>query len=1192
MYDADQWRRDWPGPTSDAWLGPRTGLQRFDIRAVVLLLATVLGPSDSPGADAPSAKSPQVVSSPMKDSLPSRDERTAMITEFQQQGQFADALKLLRDWLNISRDAQAGEASRKEESALLKELASLSEAALEAGDFATARAGRDEILSAWTRLQGADHWRVVSARLRLAEVNRWAELSEQDRARLVQAAAWNRDVERLGDLGEYEQALPLARDAYQIRDSLLGPKHPDTLESLSNLGWIERDLGHLAAAEQHLSTAIRLREETLGANHPDRAYSLNVLGWIYVNASDYRQAETAFRAGREILSHWRDERPEDWAMNLTNLSLVRREQGDLDEAEQLAQEAVELRRKLLGEQHSDTILSLNNLADILQKRGDYVAAERSCREILRLNAAAGQGRSRSQGYYLGNLAFVLQAVGDYAESERIQQQALELRKSVLGPRHEDVAWSLWNLGRLSIAQGNYALAEERLTEALSIRQEKLGRDHVDTADLLQSLAAVALLRHEYAQAESLAREALETYSNRFGPNNQYRARCLYSLGAIRQAVGDLPGAQQFLEQSLDAFQKTCGAAHPETVDCLSALAVVHWLAGDRRTAEAQLGEALRLSAAHVRATSVALTERQQLALLEQQRHHLDAYLSCVLERPDGGAEAYQPVFEWKGAALIRQRAARRLVDQPELAPLFTELQAVTRQWSQLAQRAADPQQGEERRRQVQVLAERKEALEADLSQRSALYREAMQPPQYRDLLAALPANSVLVDFLEFDRLKPAPGNSGPVESIRSLLAFVVRAGETPRMFDLGPTAPINLAVDGWRKSFGLDQAQPAAGQTLRRTLWEPLLESLEGADLVLVSPDGTLGRFPLAALPGARPGTYLLEDHRLAIVTVPQLIPLLLSGGEPPGVPGKAMKDLLLMGDIDYDHRVAAATGGTGDGRRRRSRFENETETRSAAAGAVWARLQGAAAEVAYIKDLYQRLYEVPGDAIVDRRDSLATEEAFREFAPQCRLLHVATHGFFAKPERISALAAGQRSDAEHEQAAATRYQTVRGFSPGLLSGLVFAGANDPPELPSDPSQSDRVPDDGILTADEIAFLPLGGVRLVVLSACETGLGEVAGGEGVLGLQRSFQIAGARSTVTSLWQVDDLVTRRLMEEFYRNYLDRERPAVDALREAQLWLLQNPQQLRGDQRVRPAQAAEPERTPPFYWAAFQLSGDWR
>ena len=119
------------------------------------------------------------------------------------------------------------------------------------------------------------------------------------------------------------------------------------------------------------------------------------------------------------------------------------------------------------------------------------------------------------------------------------------------------------------------------------------------------------------------------------------------------------------------------------------------------------------------------------------------------------------------------------------------------------------------------------------------------------------------------------------------------------------------------------------------------------------------------------------------------------------------------------------------------------------------------------------------------------------------------------------------------------RREAVRGYSPGLLSGLVFAGANE---------AAGEADDDGYLTADELAFLPLGGVRLAALSACETGLGEVAGGEGLLGIQRAFQVAGARTVVCSLWKVDDSATRLFMEEFYRNRLEKEMSTLDAFRE--------------------------------------------
>jgi CHAT domain-containing protein len=171
-----------------------------------------------------------------------------------------------------------------------------------------------------------------------------------------------------------------------------------------------------------------------------------------------------------------------------------------------------------------------------------------------------------------------------------------------------------------------------------------------------------------------------------------------------------------------------------------------------------------------------------------------------------------------------------------------------------------------------------------------------------------------------------------------------------------------------------------------------------------------------------------------------------------------------------------------------------------------------------------------------------------------------------------------------------------------------LAGANHPPDLPTDPADFDKSPDDGILTADEIAFLPLGGLDLVTLSACETGLGQVAGGEGLLGIQRAFQIAGTRTTVASLWKVNDDATRVLMGEFYKNLWQKKLPKIEALRQAQLAMLNDydpeKQQLRGageavsiDPKKLSKSGIESKeqstsRTPPLHWAAFVLSGDWR
>jgi CHAT domain-containing protein len=208
--------------------------------------------------------------------------------------------------------------------------------------------------------------------------------------------------------------------------------------------------------------------------------------------------------------------------------------------------------------------------------------------------------------------------------------------------------------------------------------------------------------------------------------------------------------------------------------------------------------------------------------------------------------------------------------------------------------------------------------------------------------------------------------------------------------------------------------------------------------------------------------------------------------------------------------------------------------------------------------------------------------------------MHLATHGFFATEEATS-------DDETPRDAKATEDDApLLAFEPGLLSGLVLAGANDPPKIPDDPAALEQLPEDGVLTATELAYLPLTGVELVVLSACDTGLGKAAGGEGLLGIQRAFQVAGAQSTIASLWKVDDLWTQKLMTLLYRNALEKNQPYLDALRNAQLEILGELRRGQSSQYVEdegPRGADAPEGSAgasgsPYYWAAFTLSGDWR
>ena len=322
-------------------------------------------------------------------------------------------------------------------------------------------------------------------------------------------------------------------------------------------------------------------------------------------------------------------------------------------------------------------------------------------------------------------------------------------------------------------------------------------------------------------------------------------------------------------------------------------------------------------------------------------------------------------------------------------------------------------------------------------------------------------------------------------------------------------------------------------------------------------------------LPAGLSPSYLLEEMPLAVLPVPRLLP----GTETAAVFNGQAPSLLLLGDVDFDGSSASASsqGRIAAGAERSGRQRN------------WQRLPGTAGEIQAIEALFKRHHRQ--GKIDTLKELQANESAFRERAARCSHLHLATHGFFAAPAVPDALAINGESRAS--TGLFGKHQ-VTGFHPGLLSGLVLAGANQPLV---------RGQEDGVLTALEVAELDLRKVELAVLSACETGLGKVAGGEGVLGLQRAFQVAGAKTTVTSLWSVPDEPTRVLMERFYANLWEKQMSKLDALREAQLWMLCEGRSHAGVRRgiQRPEQTPAPVTTgrlPPYYWAAFVLSGDWR
>jgi CHAT domain-containing protein len=421
-----------------------------------------------------------------------------------------------------------------------------------------------------------------------------------------------------------------------------------------------------------------------------------------------------------------------------------------------------------------------------------------------------------------------------------------------------------------------------------------------------------------------------------------------------------------------------------------------------------------------------------------------------------------------------------------------------------------------------------------------------------DLARALPRDAAFIDFVRYRHWEKGKYTG------QRYVAFVVVPGRDAAFVQLGDAKPIDEAVAAWRRHIaaGEDSLAPTK---LRELVWDKVARELPaGTRVVYLCSDGDLARLPFAALPGARPGTVLLEEHALAVVpSGPWLLEQLLY----PPQAGDGPSRVLAVGDVDY--------GRPGKGGQ-----------------ATYPALAGTGRE---IKRVLEAFGPNSGDSLAGETASAA---AVRDRLPTARYAHFATHGYFDE-QSLSAERQRLKDYLEHWALQAEGQNVgVAAPNPAGYVGLALAGANDP---------SKAGPDGGILTGLSVVDLPLENLRLCVLSACETGLGELTEGEGVLGLQRAFHAAGCPNVVGSLWKVDDDATAALMALFYHELRANQRPPLEALRQAQLALYRHPEAVavaakRGADfresdlpKVQERPAGRPKTAPTRLWAAFVLSG---
>ena len=955
----------------------------------------------------------------------------------------------------------------------------------------------EAVLGVRTRILQPDHTEVLEAELSLAD------------ARIA--------------LGDIQGARELEEQVHEARSRLLNPDHPFLLAVKFRLASSRAELGDLRGAEELEEQVVAAFTRILPADHHDLLKTKQNLA---VTKADLGDLAGAQRLGEEVLAaHLRVSPPDD-ADSLAvrnNLALVRYQLGDLEGARELFEAVVEAwTRQLPADDH-----------------GLLAAKE--------------------------NLSITRRKLGDLAGAQELEEQVYAARARILPADHHDLLVTKQNLAVTRYDLGDQAGAQELLQEVLALWTRQLSPDHPDLLATKQNLAVMMNGLGNPAGARELGEEVLAARTRLLPADHPDLVGCKNNVASVRYALGDVAGARELLEEVRAAKVHLLPPDHADSLQVTRNLAVTRVVLGDCTGAcelFKDLLAAIRVRASALRAEAVRPAREGALAGFG----HIFTVLHWNATPGLAGAldsDLFATLEELRLASVSTSAVARALAPRPDLAELAARAHGLRSKLNDLA--AAPPQEEAavvDWRRSLVEFAEERDRAERELRKKLAEAGSFVGEIDSKAVANRLAPGAAVSSFLRYQRFfekDPETGEKPP--SVDSLLAFVVKPDGSVRLVELGAASEVESLVTGWRAALGrplegrgssvaetarVDERLEALGTRLREGILDPIFAEAPGVRTLHVVLDDLLHLVPLDALPLADG----LVGERIRIRNEVTLARLLRERAEVAADGG-----LTAAGGIDYEAelgaealvRLDAATPPT----------DSETK-RSGAATGGFSPLAETSGEAASIAELYRTTFEREASVL---SGSAATKAALFAAAPKTRILHLATHGWFASESFKSQL------DSLAEEGARKSWQraeeTLTGFAPETLCGLALAGANRGKDALG------RVP--GILTAEELASFDLRNCELAVLSACETNVGIRRAGQGIQSLQTALHAAGARTAITSLWKVDDAATRRLFELFYTKLWKEKLRKADALWQAKMALRAEGHPLRD-------------------WAGWVLSGD--
>ena len=1009
--------------------------------------------------------------------------------------------------------------------------------------------------------------------------------------------------------GQHKEALQNIRQALQVFDTELGADSAPAAAARFTLGGVLAAAGDARVAVEECRRAEAVLVDLLGETHFETAKARNNLADALLALGQPAEALRPAALALQTASGFGETQREFQAKVAGNVGLALLDLTHYEAAADYFDHALQLSLAAHGEDHFATARCYSHLGRLHTERTEYRQAEARFASALQIARRVSGPTTADTTRAMVRYGEALIAGQKIAAGRRLIEEAARINLSERGPMDLSTIQSDAAAAGIALSVGDAAAARTMLESVLERATRRLGDEHPHVLQYQMQLADALYLDDQLERALALAEQAATRLRTAFDDSTHATIDSFRSVGVYSAALGRLDVARMNFEQAFRLARRALGPDHPDTTQCLLNIGEVALMARDYVAARPRIEAAIwslqqegRVVAEACRAQTMlgyidvsqqdpraavaafdaaarqtftlmstvlpALSEKEQLLFLQEDlREMQDAWLTLPVSVPDRSTQSAAAVWHLNMKASSHEllaTQARLARDSGDLSnqAAFAELIKVREQLARLSLRTVGPDELATHREAVTRLTREEERLSRELGDQAQKLTQARSWIEQDAFRQALAEDSVFVNFARIRSANFSFSSERTRWKGERYLAFVfppTGAGDVVAV-DLGLAdtidqriaaalqqiqSPETLTAIRTRGEQETVVAADAALQALAARVLTPLLPHIDRFDRLILSPDGPLWTVPWAALPISVDG-----ESRLAIERFP--LRLTVSGREllqrDAPSPSREHSAPVIVADPAFDRnpqvQLAFRDPDLTQTRSTRTRFgEQFRHVR---------RLPGTAAEAAAIEESLTRFAGAAPRMFLQQTATEAVVKTARR--PQCLVL--STHGFFFE--------APTRQYAKRRPRSAMTIPR----NPLLRCGLLLAGCHFADQTP--PGE-----DDGILTGMEIISSDLRDTELVVLSACETGLGDLRSGEGVAGLRQAFQLAGAKSVVASLWQVEDRATARLMNDFFSN-LAAGMTKSEALRQAQLSRITSRRERHG--------AAHP-----FFWAAFTLNG---